>query len=315
VSAGVESAAQSESFESAVSHRGPWRQALDRFRRRPLGVASLALIVLVFVVGAFASVIAPYYAGQEFLPLIGTAHPPLTPHHFLGTDVLGRDFLTQLLFALRETALSSLVCAGGGAAIGVTVGALAGFYGGWLDDIVSWATRVVVAVPAIAVLIVIGIWHTPLPLTPLDDGLWLMALLWPGIARVVRAAVRAQSVNEYVEAARASGSSSLRILVRHVLPNVTGAVTVAATNVIGQSIAIIATVDYLGYGHNQAERPTLGGLVADATAASSQSLGRAPSIGSVWWLYVIPTVLLVLVLLAVSFAGDALDDALNPASA
>jgi len=315
VSAGVESAAQAEAFELPVSHRGPWRQALARFRRRPLGVVSVGLILVVFLVGALAGVIAPYYAGQEFLPLIGTAHPPLTAHHLLGTDVLGRDFFTQLLFALRETALSSLVCAGGGAAIGVTIGAFAGFYGGWFDEIVSWATRVVVAVPAIAVLIVIGIWHTPLPLTPLDDGLWLMALLWTGIARVVRAAVRVQSANEYVEAARASGSSSVRILVRHVLPNVTGTATVAATNVIGQSIAIIATVDYLGYGHNQAERPTLGGLVADATAASTQSLGRAPSIGSVWWLYLIPTALLILVLLAVSFAGDALDEALNPAAA
>jgi len=277
-------------------------------------VGAAALILLVFLLGALAGLIAPYYAGQEFLPLIGKARPPLTAHHLLGTDVLGRDFLTQLLFALRETALSSLVTAGGGAAIGVTVGALAGFYGGWFDEIVSWATRVVVAVPAIAVLIVIGIWHTPLPLTPLEDGLWLMALLWTGIARVVRAAVRAQSGSEYVEAAKASGSSSPRILVRHILPNVTGTVIVAATSVIGQSIAIIATVDYLGYGHNQAERPTLGGLVADATAASSQSLGRAPSIASVWWLYLIPTVLLILVLLAVSFVGDALDDALNPAT-
>ena len=277
-------------------------------------MGAAALILLVFLLGALAGLIAPYYAGQEFLPLIGKARPPLTEHHLLGTDVLGRDFLTQLLFALRETALSSLVTAGGGAAIGVTVGALAGFYGGWFDEIVSWATRVVVAVPAIAVLIVIGIWHTPLPLTPLEDGLWLMALLWTGIARVVRAAVRAQSGSEYVEAAKASGSSSPRILVRHILPNVTGTVIVAATSVIGQSIAIIATVDYLGYGHNQAERPTLGGLVADATAASSQSLGRAPSIASVWWLYLIPTVLLILVLLAVSFVGDALDDALNPAT-
>jgi ABC-type dipeptide/oligopeptide/nickel transport system permease subunit len=90
-------------------------------------------------------------------------------------------------------------------------------------------------------------------------------------------------------------------------------VIVAATSVVGQSIAIIATVDYLGYGYNQPEKPTLGGLVADATQATAASLGRAPSISSVWWLYAIPAALLVLVLLAVAFAGDTLDDALNPA--
>jgi len=296
----------------ASGGHGPWRRAGARFRRRPLGVASLSLVLVVFVLGALAGVLAPYYPGQEFVLLIGKARPPFTAHHVLGTDVLGRDFLTQLLFALRQTAVSSLVCAGGGTAIGVAVGAAAGFYGGWFDDLVSWATRIVVAVPALAVLIVIAVWHK-LPLTPLDDALFLMALLWTGVARVVRAAVRTQITNEYVEAAEASGSSGVRILVRHVLPNVSGSVVVAATNLVGQSIAIIATVDYLGYGYNQPERPTLGGLVADATAASNQSLGRAPSIGSVWWLYLIPTVLLVLVLLAVAFLGDALDDALNPA--
>ena len=96
------------------------------------------------------------------------------------------------------------------------------------------------------------------------------------------------------------------------LPNASGSIIVAATSVVGQSIAIIATADYLGFGYNKPESPTLGGLVADATQATAASLGRAPSIASVWWLYLIPVLLLVLVLLAVAFAGDALDDALNP---
>jgi peptide/nickel transport system permease protein len=137
-----------------------------------------------------------------------------------------------------------------------------------------------------------------------------MALLWTAVARVTRATVESLRVREYVEAAEASGASGLRVLVRHVLPNATGPIIVAATSIVGQSIVIIATVDYLGYGYNQPERPTLGGLLADASNATSAA--GAPSIASVWWLYVIPAVLLVLVLLAVAFAGDALDDALNP---
>ena len=270
-------------------------------------------LLLVFgVVALLAGTLAPYYPGQEFIQFITRPQAPLTPHHLLGTDVLGRDFYTQLLFAVRETGLSALVCAAGATAAGVVVGALAGYYGGWLDDLVGWATRAVVAVPAIAVLIVLAVWSKQ-PLTPLQYGLWLMALLWTGVARVVRATVSSLRVNEYVEAAQASGASGLRVLVRHVLPNAAGSVIVAATSVVGQSIAIIATVDYLGYGYNQPERPTLGGLVADATQATAASFGRAPSISSVWWLYVIPAALLVLVLLAVSFAGDTLDDALNPA--
>jgi ABC-type dipeptide/oligopeptide/nickel transport system permease subunit len=312
VNEGAQSAIPPDALGPRVGRSGPWRQAAIRFRRRPLGVAALALLVLFVVLGALAGVLAPYYPGREFVQFITRPQPPLTPHHVLGTDVLGRDFFTQLLYAIRETVLSALVATSGAVAVGVVVGALAGYYAGWLDELVSWATRVVVAVPALAVLIVIAVW-SPLPLTPIQDGLWLMALMWTAVARVVRATVASLRVNEYVEAAQASGASGLRVLRRHVLPNASGPIIVAATSVIGQSIAIIATVDYLGYGYNQPEKPTLGGLVADATQATATSLGRAPSVGDVWWLYAIPAVLLVIVLLAVSFAGDALDDSLNPA--
>jgi peptide/nickel transport system permease protein len=290
--------------------RGPWRQAISRFRRRPLGLAAAALLVAFVVVGALAGVLAPYYPGQEFVQVIGKAHPPLTAHHFLGTDALGRDFLTELLFGIRETILSALICAGGATVIGAVIGAFAGYYSGWFDDLVTWATGVVVAVPAIAVLIIIAIW-SQLPVKPLTDGLWLMALLWPGVARVVRASVASLRTREYVEAAHASGASDLRVIFRHLLPNSGGQIIVAATTIIGQSIAIIATVDFLGYGYNQPERPTLGGLIADAANAASAA-GGASSIASVWWLYVIPAGLLVIVLLAVAFAGDTLDEALNP---
>ena len=282
---------------------------MSRFRRRPLGLAAVAVLVAFVVAGALAGVLAPYYPGQEFVQLIGRAHPPLTAHHLLGTDALGRDFLTELLFGIRETILSALICAGGATVIGAIVGAFAGYYGGRFDDLVTWATGVVVAVPAIAVLIIIAIW-SQLPVKPLTDGLWLMALLWPGVARVVRATVASLRTREYVEAAHASGASDLRVIFRHLLPNSSGQVIVAATTIIGQSIAIIATVDFLGYGYNQPERPTLGGLIADA--ANAASAAGTSSIASVWWLYAIPAGLLVIVLLAVAFAGDTLDDALNP---
>ena len=296
----------------AVGRLGPWRQAAARFRRRPVGIAALALLVALVVVGLLAGEIAPYYPGQEFIQYITRPQPPLTAHHVLGTDVLGRDFFTQLVYAIRETAFSALACAGGATFAGTVVGALAGYYGGWFDELVNFATRMVVAVPAIAVLIVLAVW-SPLPLSPLTDGLWLMALLWTGVARVVRATVRSLRSNEYVEAAAASGAAGLRVLFRHVMPNATGAVIVAGTTVVAPAIAIIATVDYLGYGYNKPESPTLGGLVADATQATAASLGKAPSLSDVWWLYAIPAGLLVLVLLAVAFLGDTLDDALNPA--
>jgi len=296
-----------------VKARGPWRQALDRFRRRPLGMAALTVFLVFFVVGALATVLAPYYPGQEFIELIDKPKPPLASHHFLGTDVLGHDFLTQILFAIHETTISALLCAGGATLIGVAVGATAGYFGGWFDTLVTAVTAVVVAIPAIAVLIVVSVWAR-VPESPLSFGLWLMALLWTVVARVVRSSVASLRTKEFVEAAEAAGASAPRILTRHVLPNSLGVVMVAATSIVGQSIAIVATVDYLGYGYNRPDRPTLGGLLADATKSSDLLRAGNGPLSSLWWLYVLPAVLLVGLLLSVNFLGDALDDALNPSA-
>jgi len=314
VSAGVGSAVGDEAFVPASARSGPWLQALRRFRRRPLGIVAAIVFAAFVVVAVFAGTIAPYAAGQEFLQFIQRPQAPLTAHHLLGTDILGRDFLTQVVFAIHQTVLSGVVCAVGSAAVGVVVGALAGYYGGWFDSIVTWSTGVVVAIPAMALLVIVLVWSKN-PISPLEDGLWLAAVLWTGVARVVRASVLSLRSLEYVEAAQSSGASSLRILVRHVLPNVTGPIVVATTSLVGQAVIIVATVDYLGYSFDQAEKPTLGGLVADAAHSTSMLLTGPAPLSALWWLYVFPAALLVLLLMSVAFLGDALDDALNPAVA
>jgi peptide/nickel transport system permease protein len=295
-----------DAVDSSVRPRGPWRQALVRFARHPLGVAAFAVLALIFLVGALADRLAPYPPGRAFLELINQPQPPFTHGHLLGTDVIGHDFLSQLLFAIRESVVSSLVCALGATLIGVVVGALAGYYGGKLDALVSWLTGVVVSVPAVAVLLLVVIFRWPVP--PFEFGLWLMIYLWTGVARVVRSNVSSLRTREYVEAAHAAGASSLRVILRHVLPNTAGSVIVAATSLVGQSIVIVATVDYLGFGTEQSESPTLGSLVADAARGSGSAFG----VQSPWWTYVFPAVVLVLMLVCVNFVGDTLDDALNP---
>ena len=296
-----------------VARRGPWLQALSRFGRRRLGLVAFGIVALYGLVAALAGTLAPYQAGQTFIELIQHPRPPLTPHHLLGTDVLGKDFLTQILYAIHETMISALVCAVVSVAIGTVIGAIAGYYGGWFDALVAWATGVVVAVPAVAVLILVSVWE--FPWTPLRFGLWLTAVLWTGPARAVRASVAQHRGREYVEAARASGASGLRIIVRHLLPNSLGAIIVSATTIVGQSIVVIATVDYIGYTSNSYTQPTLGGLVADATHSTGLILSSLnASVWTVWWLYVIPSLILVLLLVAVALLGDALDDALNPST-
>ncbi|HVN62311.1 MAG TPA: ABC transporter permease [Gaiellaceae bacterium] len=295
-----------------VPRRGPWRQAFGRLRRRPLALAAGAVVGFFVLVALLAPVVAPYAAGWSSLQLIQKPQAPLAPHHLLGTDVLGHDLLTQLLYAVRETMLSAFFCAGLATIIGGTVGVIAGYSGGWFDGTAAFVMRVAVSLPAILVLGFVSSRYPGL-LTPLQNAFWLALILWPGVARIVSTSVASLRSREFVQAARAAGASTPRVVSRHVLPNVTGTLIVAATTLVGQAIVIVATVQYLGYSANDAHQPTLGGLVADATAAPSQVLSGTAGIGDLWWLYTFPAAVLVVLLLAVTFLGDSLDEALNPA--
>jgi peptide/nickel transport system permease protein len=285
-----------------------------RFLRRPLGVAALGVFLAYCVVAIFAHRIAPYAAIDADMTLFQHPASPLAAHHLFGTDVFGHDFLTQCLVGIRNTVFSALVCAAICTVVGVIIGGLAGFYGGWFDSLVTWVTAVVVAIPAIVVLMVVLVW-SKFPVTPVGNGLWLCLVLWAVVARVVHAQVRALRYTEFAEAARASGASGLRILGRHLLPNASGSVIVAATSLIGAEIIIVATVNYLGYSVEQTEAPTLGGLIAQGTRSPALILDHSKSASDLWWLYLIPALLLVFLLLAITFLGDALDEALNPRTA
>ena len=296
-----------------TTRRGPWRQAAARFLRRPLGVVALAAVAAFFVVALLAPVLAPYPVGQIFIELIQHPQAPLARSHLLGTDVLGHDYLTAMLFAIRGTMLSAFFCAVLATGVGVVVGLVAGYVRGPIEATSSFFMRVIVTVPAIAVLGFVSTRYKFL-LTPFQNALWLALLFWPTVSRVVITSVASLRTREFVEAAHAAGASTTRILLRHLLPNVSGPIVVAATWIVSQAIVVVATVQYLGYSYNEAHQPTLGGLVADGTNAPALILAGNVGIGAVWWLYVLPSVVLVVLLLAVTFLGDSLDEALNPAA-
>jgi peptide/nickel transport system permease protein len=130
-----------------------------------------------------------------------------------------------------------------------------------------------------------------------------MLYLWTSVARAVRASVASLRGRQFVEAAQAAGASDLRLMVRHLLPNSLGPIIVGATSLVGQSVTIVATVTFFGYGTVQAEKPTLGSLIAQAV----------PGHGTPWWLSWPPVLVLVLLLVSMNFLGDTLDDSLSPA--
>jgi peptide/nickel transport system permease protein len=291
--------------EPEVERRGPWRQAARRFWRQKLAVVALFVLVAIFVVGASAGVIAPYAYDKIDISKIGK--PPSSPSwaHPFGTDDLGHDMLSQTLYGIRTTVKVVFIVAGVAAAIGIAVGGIAGYYRGWADRFLSAITDGFVAMPALlAALIAVSAFKN---ISVRRIALTLAIVLWPSIARVVRASFVSLREREYVEAARASGASDARIIFRHLLPNTAGVIIVAVTSVIGASIILEATVDFFNYGLVGALKPTLGSLLADAT---KNGVGN-----SWWWLYVIPAIVIGVLLVCVNFVGDSLDEALNPARA
>jgi peptide/nickel transport system permease protein len=265
---------------------------------------ALVALVLIFSVGALAGLIAPYGYNEVNLNLdtLGKPQPPtLAGHHFFGTDDAGKDVLSQTLYGIRTSMKVALSVAGLAGLIGIVIGAVAGYYGGWPDSLLTRLVDIVSTFPALLVLL--AAFSTVHGVGLREIGIILVLLLWTSIARVVRASFLSLREKEYVEAARAMGASDLRIILRHLLPNTVGPIIVAVTSVIGQAILLEATVDFFGYGIFSAVTPTLGSLVGD----SLRDLGTTS-----WWLYTFPTIAIVLMLLCVNYVGDSLDRALNP---
>jgi peptide/nickel transport system permease protein len=308
----VTSAAETAEPEAApalvVKSRGPWAQAIRRFRRQRLGVVALVGLVLIFGAGALSSVIAPYEYNKISLEHFGTPQPPsFAGYHFFGTDDAGKDLLSQTLYGIRTSVKVALSVAGLAGLIGIVIGALAGYYGSWIDSLLARLVDVIASFPALLVLLAAYITLKGVGLR--EIGIILVLLLWTQVARVVRASFLSLREKEYVEAARAMGASDLRIITRHLLPNTVGPIIVAVTAVIGQAILLEATVDFFGYGIFSAVTPTLGSLVADSLKPPLK--GTATDF---WWLYTFPSIAIVAMLLCVNYVGDSLDRALNPRS-
>jgi ABC-type dipeptide/oligopeptide/nickel transport system permease subunit len=302
---------QRTSYDLEVtSGRRPLLRAARRFVGNPPGVVALLGLLLLAVLGVLAPVIAPYPAGVSDIALITRPQAPFAASgHLLGTDNLGHDLLSQLLYAVRESTVAALVCAVGSALIGGVVGLLAGWYRGWLDSILNWLTGLFVVIPAIALMLLLLV-YAHWPITPFTYALWLMLLLWTGVARAVRGAVISLRPREFISAAEAAGASGMRIMFRHLLPNSVGPLLVAATNVIAQSVLVVATVAYLRYASTQSEKPSLGILIAQGV----QSVGHpeASLVLNPWWLYVLPGIVIALLLSCATVLADTLDDALDP---
>jgi peptide/nickel transport system permease protein len=282
-----------------------WRAAWRRFRRHVLAMIGLAFVVFMFL----ACFVGAQFAQDPNLQHLTEPTSGPSADHWFGTDELSRDTFSRVLHGGQISLKVALGIAVLSTLIGVTIGALAGFYRGWLDGLLMRFTDLWIALPALPFLAVaVSLGTVDLgPFGSLDLGsplgitLLLSCLLWGSIARVVRGATLALREREFVDAARAIGASNTRIITRHVLPNCLGPIIVNATLVVAEAILVESTLSFLGFGI-QPPTPSWGNLLSD-------------SIGNVedwWWLTVFPGLAIFLTVLAINFVGDGLRDAFDP---
>jgi peptide/nickel transport system permease protein len=275
--------------------RSPAAEIWRQLRRHKPAMVSLVVFVVIAAACLAAPVLAPYRF--DAIDLSGMRQAP-SLHHLMGTDDLGRDLFTRVLYGGRISILIGILSAVLGTGLGTLVGALAGYYGGRIDALLMRITDVAYAIPALPLLIVLASFA--------QAGVGAMAVIigllsWMGTARVVRGEVLSLRSAVFVEAARALGASSSRIIGRHILPNAVGPIVVGATLAVGNAIIIESSLSFLGLGV-QPPIPTWGNLLEDAAG----TMATNP------WLTIFPGLAILVVVLAVNFLGDGLQDALDP---
>jgi peptide/nickel transport system permease protein len=275
--------------------RGQLGLAWAQLRRHRLAVASAGVIALVTVACVLAPLLAPY--AFDAIDLSAIRQSP-SPGHPMGTDDLGRDLFTRVLYGGRISILIGVLSALLGTAIGSTIGALAGYFGGRLDGVLMRLTDVAYSIPTLPLLIVLASYTRA---DALSMALVIGLLSWMGTARVVRGEVLTLKELAFVEAARSLGAGNTRIILRHVLPNAMGPIVVGATLAVGNAIILESSLSFLGLGV-QPPTPTWGNMLMDAQA----TMASKP------WLTVFPGLSILMVVLSVNFVGDGLRDALDP---
>ena len=281
-----------------VEVRSQWTYARRRFMRHRLAVASLVILIIIFTAGFTAPWIAPYsFEGYDVNNL--EVGPTFSGGHVFGTDLLGRDYFSRVLYGIRTSIHVAFVVTILTVIIGTSIGMVAGYYSRWADNLLMRFTDLILTLPALAVLLTAAAFlgHG----SQYRVAVIVSLLLWTLLARIVRGQFLSLREKEYIDAAKAAGSGDLRIMLRHMLPNALGPIVVFATLTLGGAILLESYLSYLGFGV-QPPTPALGKLIADGQDVSSHD----------WWLVTFPGLTIVLIVLCINFVGDGLRDALDP---
>jgi peptide/nickel transport system permease protein len=263
-------------------------------KKNKLALTGLIILATLFILAVFAPVIAPYNPNEIIEDHI--AAPSLS--HIFGTDDLGRDLFSRLIFGGRVSLSVAVIAVAVSLTIGILLGCISGYYGGILDEVIMRFTDIMLSFPTIFLILAIQSVLTP---NIFNVMIVIGATSWMGIARLVRGEFLALKEREFVEAARAIGCSDLRVIFRHILPNSLPPVIVAGTLGMAGAILTESALSFLGLGV-QPPMPSWGNMLMD----SQSYLLDAP------WMAVIPGLIIVLAVLSLYFIGEALRKELNP---
>jgi peptide/nickel transport system permease protein len=275
--------------------RSHWTLALERFRHHPPAIAGLFVFIAMAALSALAPLVSPYDPEKTSLLLI---YDPPSLAHPMGTDNLGRDLATRVLYGGRVSLSVGLLAVTVAITLGTFVGSISGFYRGWLDGILMRFVDMMISFPRLFLLILLSVLLGGNMFTVV---LALGVLSWMTTARLVRATFLSLRQREFVEAARCIGVTNTGIIVRHILPNALAPIIVAATLGIAAAILAESTLSFLGLGI-QPPMPSWGNMLKDAPT----DMGPAP------WTAIFPGLAIFLAVMSINFVGDGLRDALDP---
>ncbi|HVS45655.1 MAG TPA: ABC transporter permease [Verrucomicrobiae bacterium] len=285
-----------------------WRR-LSRHKLAIMGFVVLLLVVLAAVLAKFLAPFDPNFIDEKWWH-----GDPVKPcfldalhcgHHLLGSDEIGRDLLSRMLFGAQISLQVAMFAVLVEITIGTALGAIAGYYGGWVDWVLMRITDVFLSIPLLPLLLVLtGIVAASSSKASLSFGVIVLIvglLTWPGVARLVRASFLSLREREFAEAARAVGNRDGRIIFRHLLPNAVAPIVVQATLDVAGVIVLESTLSYLGFGI-QPPTASWGNMLAAAEGTMSNG----------WWVAVFPGLCILVTVLAINYIGDGLRDALDP---
>lgn len=294
----IETASNADKIPSKPA-RGYWHQSTDRLLSNRLSAAMSLILLFLVLMALSASIISRYvtHLDPNQLDLTSVFSPP-NQHHWLGTDELGRDTLTRLVFgaqvSLGVATLTVLIAV----ALGTIVGIVSGYYGGWVDELLMRFVDMLLAIPPIFFFIMLAILLRP---NLIGLAVMIASISWTSVARLVRADVLATKNLDFMVATRTLGASDFHLMARHLLPAVIPTIVVAASLAVGQIILVEAALDFLGLGIRP-PTPSWGNMVSDAQIYLNKAV----------WVAVFPGASILLTVLATNIFGNAFRDAFDP---